>query len=272
VSDQLDVLKLVATRLDAASIPYMVTGSIAASHYATPRFTRDIDVVLELVPADAERVSQLFEPEFYSDLDALKRAARQRGMVNLIHRELLVKVDFIVRKDSPYRIEEFRRRRSVPIEDVTVSIVAPEDLVLSKLVWMKDSQSEVQRRDVKSLLRSVRDLDQAHAKKVAKRSRRADTVAGDPSMSEPITDTTPEAEALYRELLMNRSGEERVRMACDMFQAARRLILAALPVEIASNPAERRIALLLRTYEGDLENSLLTRVISDLRSHATTSR
>jgi hypothetical protein len=162
VSDQLDVLKLVATRLDSASIPYMVTGSIAASHYAMPRFTRDIDIVLELAPADAERVSQLFEPEFYSDTEALKRAARQRGMVNLIHRELLVKVDFIVRKDSPYRIEEFRRRRCVSIEEIIVSIVAPEDLVLSKLVWMKDSQSEVQRRDIKTLLLSVRDLDLAY--------------------------------------------------------------------------------------------------------------
>lgn len=88
-------------------------------------------------------------------------------------------------------------------------------------------------------------------------------------MNEPITDTTPEADAMYQELLMNRSGEERVRMACDMFQAARRLILAALPLEIASNPAERRVALLLRTYEGDLEDSLLTRVIGDLRSPAT---
>jgi len=88
-------------------------------------------------------------------------------------------------------------------------------------------------------------------------------------MSERITDTTPEAEAMYRELLMKRSGEERVRMACDMFQAARRLILAGLPSEIASNPAERRVALLLRTYEGDLEASLLARVVGELRFEET---
>lgn len=88
-------------------------------------------------------------------------------------------------------------------------------------------------------------------------------------MSEPVTDTPPEAEAMFQELLMKRSGEERVRMACDMFQAARRLILASLPVEIASNPAERRVALLLRTYESDLEDSLLTHVLGDLRSQVT---
>jgi hypothetical protein len=97
VSDQLDVLKLVAARLEAASIPYMVTGSIAANHYATPRFTRDIDVVVELAPGDTEHVSELIENEFYGDREALRRATRRRG-VNLIHRDLLVKVDFIVRK------------------------------------------------------------------------------------------------------------------------------------------------------------------------------
>lgn len=90
-------------------------------------------------------------------------------------------------------------------------------------------------------------------------------------MTEPIGDTTPEVEAMHRALLMKRSGEERVRMACDMFQAARRLILAGLPVDIASNPTERRVALLLRTYEGDLEDGLLARMIDDLRSRTTTS-
>jgi len=91
-------------------------------------------------------------------------------------------------------------------------------------------------------------------------------------VSEQMTDTAPEAQAMFRELLMKRSGEERVRMACDMFQAARRLTLAALPSDIASNPTERRIALLVRTYRDDLDDDLLTRVIADLRSRTTEGR
>lgn len=94
----------------------MVTGSIAASHYATPRFTRDIDIVLELAVADTGRVFQLFEPEFYSDPDALKRAARSARDGDLIHRELVVKVDFIVRKDSPYLASLPSETASSPIE------------------------------------------------------------------------------------------------------------------------------------------------------------
>jgi len=41
-------------------------------------------------------------------------------------------------------------------------IVAPEDLVLSKLVWAKDSRSEVQLSDVRNLLASVEKMDREY--------------------------------------------------------------------------------------------------------------
>jgi len=50
------VLKLVATRLDAASIAYMVSGSMAMNFYAQPRMTRGLDIAVELTPADADRI------------------------------------------------------------------------------------------------------------------------------------------------------------------------------------------------------------------------
>src|SRR5438874_1191130 len=110
MSDEIAVMKLVANRLDAAGIGYMVTGSIAASVYAEPRFTRDVDIVVELAPDDSQRLAPLFADDFFVDAEAIARAVQRRSIVNIIHRELLVKVDFIVRKDTQYRIEEFRRR------------------------------------------------------------------------------------------------------------------------------------------------------------------
>jgi len=159
VSDQLEVLKLVAASLDALDIAYMITGSIASSHYAIPRFTRDIDLVVELDEAAAGRLAESVSTDFYVDELALRNAVERAGITNLIHLRLLVKVDLIVRKDTPYRREEFRRRRSAVLDGATVWFVAPEDLVLSKLVWMRDSSSEIQRRDVEDLLSSVDDLD-----------------------------------------------------------------------------------------------------------------
>jgi len=60
VSDELDILTSVAARLDRAGIAYMVTGSMAANFYATPRMTRDIDLVVELSVSDIGRVVGLF--------------------------------------------------------------------------------------------------------------------------------------------------------------------------------------------------------------------
>ena len=63
-----------------------------------------------------------------------------------------MKVDFIVRKDSDYRHTEFERRLKVTIEDFETFLVSKEDLILSKLIWGRDSKSELQQRDVLNLL------------------------------------------------------------------------------------------------------------------------
>lgn len=91
-------------------------------------------------------------------------------------------------------------------------------------------------------------------------------------MSDRLADTTPEVQARFQRLLMERSGEERVRMACDMFQAARRLILAALPSEIAADPTERRVALFVRTYRNELDEAFFASVAADLRSRTSAQK
>ena len=46
--NELEVIQDVTLSLDILGIPYMLTGSIAMNYYATPRMTRDIDMVIEL--------------------------------------------------------------------------------------------------------------------------------------------------------------------------------------------------------------------------------
>jgi hypothetical protein len=140
----------------------MVTGSVALSYYAVPRMTRDIDLVVELAPADAGRVWRLFAHDFYVDRDAVRSAIHTEAMFNLIHATLVMKLDMIVRKNSEYRRTEFARRRRVPVSDFEVFLVAPEDLVLSKLEWARGSRSAAQLDDVRSLLSSVPDLDREY--------------------------------------------------------------------------------------------------------------
>lgn len=159
MSEQLDVLKDVASRLERAEIPYMISGSIAMNYYAQPRMTRDIDLVVDLTLEDAPRFEEVFATDYYLDVDNVRTAIANRSMFNLIHLAYVVKVDFIVRKENEYRRLEFSRRRRVEVEAVTLYIVSPEDLVLSKLDWARDTRSEIQLRDIRNLISSVSTLD-----------------------------------------------------------------------------------------------------------------
>jgi hypothetical protein len=162
MSEEIDVLKIVTERLDGAGIPYMVTGSLALSVYAIPRMTRDVDLVVELSADDTDRVCALFAPDFYLNPDVVGVSIVRRGTFNLIHEALVVKVDIVVRKDSEYRRTEFLRRRRLSFEGHPLFVVSPEDLIISKLDWARDSRSAVQLEDVRHLLRSVPELDRAY--------------------------------------------------------------------------------------------------------------
>ena len=158
MSEELEVLKIVAERLGSAGIAYMVTGSVAMNHYAVPRMTRDIDLVVELTAADVDRVCHLFEDDFYVDRRAVHDAVEGPAAFNMIHTVLVVKVDVVVRKQTEYRRIEFGRRRRLTIDNQELFVVAPEDLILSKLEWARESRSAVQLADVRNLAESVTDL------------------------------------------------------------------------------------------------------------------
>lgn len=133
VSDELDVLKLVATRFETAGIAYMVSGSVAMSFYAQPRMTRDIDIA-----------------------------------------------------------------------------------------------------------------------------------RGDPSMN----DTSPEVAALYRRLLMRRSGAERLSMACEMFDTARALMRANLTAtRDIPDEIDLRVHIFLRTYGSDFGAEERALITAGIRAH-----
>ena len=149
---ELDVLKDAVGRLERAGIRYMLTGSIALSYYAEPRMTRDIDIVVELSGHDARSVAALFAADYYVAEADIGTAIATGGMFNVLHLDKVVKIDFIVRKDTPYRRHEFGRRQRVSLPGFEVWIVSREDLILSKLAWAKESGSDLQMRDVRSLL------------------------------------------------------------------------------------------------------------------------
>lgn len=159
MSEELEVLKIVTQRLNRANIPYMISGSIAANYYTVPRMTRDIDVVAELKQTDIDKFVCLFQSDFYVDKKMIEKEVLQQGMFNLIHNQYVIKIDFIVKKSSAYQETAFSRKKEVLIKNSPMCFISPEDLVISKLSWAKDSHSEMQLKDVQNLMETVDNLD-----------------------------------------------------------------------------------------------------------------
>jgi hypothetical protein len=157
--NELDVVRDVSNRLNAAELEFMLTGSMAMNFYAQPRMTRDIDLVIALTATNASKIATIFAPDYYVSPEAVRDAIAHESMFNLIHEDSITKVDFIVRKHSPYRLAEFGRRKHIEIEDFTTWIVSKEDLIISKLDWAKDTRSSQQFGDIRNLLSTGCDLN-----------------------------------------------------------------------------------------------------------------
>ena len=160
MTKELEVLKIVGERPDSALAPFMLTGSFALGVYAKPRMTRDLNFVVALIEAHVPQLLAALSPDFYVDEDEARSAIRTRRMFNLMHLTSGIKIDLIVRNDSAYRQVEFARRKSVDLGGVHTWLVSREDLILSKLLWARDANSELQMRDVQARLEEP--VDQAY--------------------------------------------------------------------------------------------------------------
>ena len=155
--DELDILKDVSERLAGSGFSFMVTGSMAMNYYAEPRMTRDIDIIVSIQREDVDEIFALFQPHYYIEKESIIASIENASIFNIIHDESIIKVDFIPLKNDPYRKLEFERRLRVNIRDFETFIVSKEDLILSKLVWSKESRSEMQVNDIRNLIRTDYD-------------------------------------------------------------------------------------------------------------------
>lgn len=139
--------------LEGLNVPYMITGSVASMAYGEPRMTLDMDIVVDLPETKAKVFCQKFGDDFYKDLDSVREALRQRGHFNIIHIPSGSKVDFYQVKDDALSRQMFDNRRPESFgEDKLASFSRPEDVIINKLIFYKEGQSEKHLRDIRGML------------------------------------------------------------------------------------------------------------------------
>jgi len=86
----------------------MISGNIAMNIYTIPRMTRDIDIFIELDKSGIDDFIALF-PDSYFNIDTIRDETAKRGMFNIIDNQTGFKIDFIIRKDTKYFKQAFKR-------------------------------------------------------------------------------------------------------------------------------------------------------------------
>ncbi|MEI6049737.1 MAG: nucleotidyl transferase AbiEii/AbiGii toxin family protein [Bacteroidota bacterium] len=154
-----DLLQKVCQSLNEHEIKYMVSGSIALNIYAIPRMTRDIDIVLELSENKIDEFTDLF-PNSYYDKNVIKDEVKRKGMFNVIDHSTGFKIDFIIRKESEYFNLAFEQRQRISEFGTELWVISLNDLIIAKLIWIQQYQSERQIFDIENLLLNPdKDID-----------------------------------------------------------------------------------------------------------------
>lgn len=145
------LLKRVCSALNKAKIPYMLSGSIALNLYSVPRMTRDIDIVIEMNLNQVNNFISLFK-DSYLDKDMIMDEIKRNGMFNVIDNETGFKIDFILRKNSEYYRLAFKNRIKTTEYETELYVISLNDLILAKIIWIQDYQSDQQMFDINNLL------------------------------------------------------------------------------------------------------------------------
>jgi hypothetical protein len=154
MGEQREFLKRLVGILEETGIPYMLTGSLGSSFHGRPRATNDVDMVIAPTESQLRRFLSSLGPDYYVSEEAALTALHRGSAFNVIDMKTQWKADLRVRQDRPYSQMEFSRRQKAPVLGLDVWVVSPEDAVLSKLEWAKESASKQQIADVLGVLQA----------------------------------------------------------------------------------------------------------------------
>jgi hypothetical protein len=148
MTEQQKFMSLIGRRLAERGIDHMVVGSVAADWRGHPRTTNDMDVIISTGRDAALSLAKVLKADgLYVDEASVLDAWQRRSMVNAIDPDTGWKVDLIMLDERPFSAAEFARRTREQTPAGEFFVQTAEDLILSKLLWAQEYESERQMRD-----------------------------------------------------------------------------------------------------------------------------
>ncbi len=149
-----ELLERAVVVFERLGIPYLVTGSTAAMAYGEPRLTNDIDIVAGIAEEQIPSLVAAFpEEDYYLSAAMIHEAVRHQTQFNIIHPASGLKIDVIIRRDTPFDRSRFSRARRIhPGPSYQANFAAPEDVIIKKMESYAQGGSEKHLRDITGML------------------------------------------------------------------------------------------------------------------------
>ncbi len=160
-----ELMQKVADFCERESVPYRIVGSMASMAYGEPRFTNDIDVLVDLPVEKIEALCREFpSPDFFIAPHAVRQAILNRHQFNILHIPAGLKVDMILAADTEFDRRNLDTGQRLRCEGAYDALFAsPENVILKKLVYYQEGGSEKHLRDIASMLAiQGEQIDQAY--------------------------------------------------------------------------------------------------------------
>jgi hypothetical protein len=156
--DPTAIASLLAQILNTANIPYYITGGVAAIVHGEARATINLGVVIAIDLADLPTLAANFEAQGFDVAGLADVMAGSLRCLNITHLETIENVDLMISGREEYDLIKFERRQLYNLSGSgAVAIASPEDVIISKLVWRRESQSDKQWRDILGILKVQRE-------------------------------------------------------------------------------------------------------------------
>lgn len=144
------------SKLEELNIPYAVTGSVASIFYGEPRMTHDIDIVIHLSTINIARFLNAFPPDqFYvppEEVIMVELRRQSRGHINVINFYTGFKADLYFTGNDELLKFSIQNAKSITIQNGNIKIAPPEYVIIKKLEFFREGNSQKHIEDIKSIL------------------------------------------------------------------------------------------------------------------------
>ncbi len=163
--EQCDLIHFVVDVMSAMKLRYFITGSTATIYYGEPRFTNDVDIVVDLPANKVIEFCGTFPPgRFYVSPEAAHDAVNRNSQFNIIEPATGLKADIIVPIQDDFNRSRFARIRRLNLASGRDAwFASAEDVIIKKMLFYREGSSEKHLRDIVGVLRVCgENLDRAY--------------------------------------------------------------------------------------------------------------